>query len=98
MPSFSTDAPYYYDSIPVSERADRCELTSDICIVDDEFFFVRGLIAIPVEGADEPFTWGVWVSLSRASFDEYMASFESPDRANLGALFRMAFRENRDLS
>ena len=41
-------------------NAPRCELSSDVCVVDGKYFFVRGCIEIPVHGADEPFVWGVW--------------------------------------
>ncbi|WP_174532024.1 DUF2199 domain-containing protein [Sphingomonas koreensis] len=87
MPSFGATAPLYYYAIPESERDRRCELTSDTCIVDDEFFFVRGVIEIPVEGESDPLTWGVWVSWSRANFDEYVRNFELDDRAALGPYF-----------
>ena len=84
MPSFGAVAPLYYYAIPAAERTRRCELTSDTCIVDDEFFFVRGVIEIPVEGAADPFTWGVWVSWSEASFYEYARHFESERHTMLG--------------
>jgi len=87
MPSFGANAPLYFYSIPADEREQRCELTTDTCIVDEEFFFVRGVLNIPVDGTDEPFSWGVWVSLSRASFLDYMKHYEAPDRASLGPYF-----------
>jgi hypothetical protein len=43
-------------------------LTSDTCVIDDEHFFVRGCLEIPVHGSDDPFVWGVWVSLSEPNF------------------------------
>lgn len=87
MPTFGAEAPLYYYSVPPEEREERCELSSDTCIVDGEFFFVRGCIEIPVADADEPFAWGVWVSIKRSNFFEYMDKFESPDRAALGPYF-----------
>lgn len=87
VPHLSTNSPLYLNAIPEDERAARCDLTSDTCIVDDEFFFVRGIIEIPVDQLDEPFGWGVWVSLSKANFHEYMMHFESADRAVLGPYF-----------
>ncbi len=87
MPSFGAEAPLYYYTIPDNERAARCHLTSDICIVDEEFFFIRGCIEIPVNGAEEPFVWGVWVSLSHASFTEYAAHFDATERSHLGPYF-----------
>ena len=87
VPGFSADAPLYYYSVPEDERADRCYLDSDVCDVDDAFFFVRGLIEIPVHGLDDVFSWGVWVSLSKTSFLEYMAKFDDADRVSLGPYF-----------
>ena len=71
MPAFGTDAPLYYYGIPSEERGRRCVLTSDTCVVDDEHFFVRGCLELPVHGFDEPFEWGVWVSLSKVNFEVF---------------------------
>jgi hypothetical protein len=87
VPGFGYDAPLYYHSIPEDQRAVRCDLDEDTCIVDDEHFFVRGCIEITVDGQDEPFIWGVWVSLSRPNFEEYLEHFSSPDRSRLGPYF-----------
>jgi hypothetical protein len=54
MPTFGTDAPLYLSAIPEQDREMRCALTSDTCTVDQKFFFVRGCLEIPVEGAMEP--------------------------------------------
>lgn len=87
MPSFGTTAPLYYHGIPDAERGERCELNSDFCIIDGEFFFVRGCVAIPVIGHDEPFTWGLWVSLSKNSFRDYLDHFDAEDRDERGPYF-----------
>jgi len=68
MPTFAADAPLYLYGIPEEERKHRCVLQSDTCVIDDKLFFIRGCIEIPVDGASEPFIWGVWVSLSAQSF------------------------------
>jgi hypothetical protein len=87
MPSFGADAPLYYYDIPEAKRAERCELTSDTCIVDGEHFFVRGCIEIPVHGENEPFVWGVWVSLSENNFEEFTNLFGVPVRDDHGPYF-----------
>jgi hypothetical protein len=87
MPSLASDAPLYYYGIPEEDRAARCELTADICIVDGEFFFARGCIEIPVQGESEPFVWGVWVSLSRSNFGKFQASLDMQKRSQLGPFF-----------
>jgi hypothetical protein len=55
-------------SIPEVERSSRVQLSSDQCVIDHDSFFIRGLIEIPVLDTAEKFAWGVWISLSAASF------------------------------
>ncbi len=81
------EAPLYYYGIPEAERETRCQLSSDTCIVDDEHFFIRGCLEISVLGETDPFVWGVWVSLSRASFDRFVACFEDQKRSHIGPFF-----------
>lgn len=66
--SYAAEAPALYYSIPDNERISRVELSSDQCIIDDQAFFVRGCLEIPVHDSTDPFVWGVWVSLSKNSF------------------------------
>jgi hypothetical protein len=87
MPTFGAEAPLYFYSIPNEERSSRCILKSDTCVVDQEHFFVRGCLEIPVEGETEPFAWGVWVSLSKDSFAEFVACFDKPKRSHIGPFF-----------
>lgn len=87
MPAFGADAPLSYYSVPEHERAGRCVLGHDDCVIDDEHFFVRGCIEIPVHGEQEPFSWGVWVSLSEKSYRLWEQSFTSVSRSRLGPFF-----------
>jgi hypothetical protein len=56
-------------------------------VVDEEFFFVRGCIEIPVIGETEPFSWGVWVSLSEANFSEWVKCYDLDERSHVGPFF-----------
>ena len=87
MPVLSADAPLYYYSIPENERAERCELTSDTCVVDSEFYFLRVNLPIPVHGLDEPFSWGVWISVSFDNFKLLTEHWDDPERERLGPFF-----------
>ncbi len=87
IPTFGWDYPIHYLQIPEAERDDRCHLGSDDCVIDDQWFFVRGCIEIPVHGYADPFIWGVWVSLSEESFNEWSEVFEVPNRSNCGPYF-----------
>ena len=46
----------------------RSRLGGETCTIKGEHFFIHGLIRLPVLDADEPFEWGVWVTLSRENF------------------------------
>ena len=87
MPSFGANAPLYFYGIPPDEREARCFLTTDICVVDQEHFFVRGCLEIPVVGSADPFSWGVWVSLSKTDFGQFVDYFEKPDRSHIGPFY-----------
>ena len=68
MPTFNFSFPIHYMDVPEADREERVFLTSDTCVIDDKLFFVRGCLEIPVLGSEEPFVWGVWVSLSEENF------------------------------
>lgn len=87
MPSFGAAAPLSYYAIPEVERASRCELGTDDCVIDETFFFVRGCLEIPVLGEDEPFVWGVWASLSEQDFITWLKMFDVEHRSHVGPFF-----------
>lgn len=72
VPGLSFAAPFHYRQLSPDEQASSAFLNDDICSIADEDFFVRGCLEIPVHGQDEPFIWGVWVSLSKPNFDRYV--------------------------
>ena len=73
------DYPDQYWDVPEEERGRRVVITSDTCIIDDEDFFIRGVIEIPVHDYPETFGFGVWVSQKRENFDTYMENFDSSE-------------------
>jgi len=77
---FGTDAPMAYYSIPHAEREARCDLTSDLCLIDGNEFFVRGCLEVPVVDGPRSFVWGVWTSLSRQNFKRMGELWETPGR------------------
>lgn len=78
------EAPYYYYTVPERERDRRCRLTPDLCVIDGEDHFVRGVLEIPIEGTAETFGWGVWSSVSERNFRRYERVFEDDDPARYG--------------
>lgn len=78
--SFGSDAPDHYHGVPEHEREQRAILGSDQCIIDDEHYFVRGCLNIPIQGTEDVVNWGVWVSLSEESFNRMSDLWETPGR------------------
>jgi len=83
-PSFSYPAPAQYFFVPEGEREERVKLTDDVCTItnpagkEDQAIecFIRATIEIPIVGCSENITWGVWVSQSLESFEDYVLSFD----------------------
>ncbi|HET9364396.1 MAG TPA: DUF2199 domain-containing protein [Candidatus Angelobacter sp.] len=70
-----------------SKKRNSTFLTEDYCAIDDEYFFVRGLIHLPIIGAAETLRWGVWGSLSRDNFNKLREQEDSQSRTELPAMF-----------
>jgi len=75
-PSFSYMKPYAYFDVPEAERAARIRIDADTCAIDDELFFIRGLLEIPIIDVEEPCLWGLWVSQSQDSFARYVETMD----------------------
>ena len=96
---FSFDEPYYWNAawdkgaVWVDSPSEPSEMLSptfldkDYCSIDGEFFFVKGLIHLPILGAAESFRWGVWGSLSRENFEKLLRMGGDPGRAHLQPMF-----------
>ena len=81
---FGFQYPDYYFGVPADERATRIECDSDYCVIDEEDFFIRGVIIIPMTDHDDDFGLGVWVSQKKENFEAYRADSAS---AELGPYF-----------
>jgi hypothetical protein len=80
--NWAYDAPVYWKGLTEEQRAEG-ELTEDLCWFTDEdgpHFFVRGVLELPVHGADEPFGYGVWASLSEANMTRTIELWDDPRR------------------
>lgn len=78
--SFAFEAPIYWYGIPEGERSHRAMLDEELCSIDNQYFFIKGRICLPVHESSDPFEWVVWVSLSEASFQRAVATWEQPGR------------------
>ncbi len=78
--AYGADYPDVYYELPEAERERRCEYAPELCMIDQEHFFLRARIVIPVVDADRPFVWGVWVSQSQENFVRAVENWETPGR------------------
>jgi hypothetical protein len=62
---YGIEAPQYFYTVPEEKRT---ELTDDFCVIDEQHFFIRGHIEIPIIDSHEKFIWSVWASLSAENF------------------------------
>jgi len=69
------------------EKASNTFLDKDYCAIDNEYFFVRGLIYLPIIGAAETFRWGVWGSLSCENFEKLLKMEADIKRAESPSMF-----------
>jgi hypothetical protein len=93
LPDVGSDRPLPWYEIPKDERESRAVATPDTCIIDNEHFFIRGVVEIPLVGKPDRFGFGVWVSQKRENFERYRNEPESTEiRPSFGWLCtRIAF-------
>ncbi|MFB5251367.1 DUF2199 domain-containing protein [Bacillus mycoides] len=84
---YGSEAPYYYYEVEPHEREGRFHLTSDLCVMDDEHYFIRGCLELPIIDYHESFIWTVWVSLSKESYDKVLEKWDERGRENSDPYF-----------
>ena len=87
--SLGFDAPLQWVGLTDGERS-RSQKSDDQCIIESaegRGFYLRGTLDIPVRETDTQFCWGLWVSLSEASFIEVQENWENPARVSMGPYF-----------
>jgi hypothetical protein len=62
-------------------------LNDDYCAINNEDFFIRGLIQLPIIGTAQNFCWGVWGSVSRENFETLLKEGQDVKRIELPTMF-----------
>jgi hypothetical protein len=79
LPDLAFGAPEDYVRISAEEKETIAKKADDLCSINDEQFFVRGILMVPIAGSDAEFGWGVWVSLNREDFYRYIDLYDAED-------------------
>jgi hypothetical protein len=70
-------APDHWFQMPEDERERIGKLGDDICSIERDIF-IRGVIEIPINGVNDHFRWGTWVSVSEESFKRVIELWRAP--------------------
>jgi hypothetical protein len=76
---FAFDAPLYYHQLAPDQRASKGRITSDLCVIEDQDYFIRGCLEIPILDVPATFVWGIWTSLSKKSYDRVLELWDSDE-------------------
>ena len=79
LPDLSFDRPAYAAAVPDEEFTDRVHLDENLCIVDDEHYFIRGVLLVPIHESEQNLGFGVWVSQKKENYETYIENFDSAD-------------------
>jgi hypothetical protein len=81
FPALGFDAPYYYHNLSETEKEDIAALSDDFCIIrhpDQTDRFIRVVLNQKIIDFSDTLQYGVWVSLSEKSFNDYKEHYNSP--------------------
>lgn len=78
--TFGNDFPDYYFSVPPDEREKRIEIKESLCVVDNEHFFHRGRLTIPINDYQNDLVFNVWTSISEDNFWKRNDLWNNPKR------------------
>lgn len=79
LPDITFDRPGYAAQVPEEDQTSRVKLDEDLCVVDDEHYFIRVVLKIPIHDHEDDFGFGVWVSQKKENFETYLENFDTPD-------------------
>src|SRR5271169_473147 len=86
--SFAAEFPDMYANMDRDECDARDVIGSDQCITDQQWFFIRGCLEIPIIGSNDVFLWGLWTSVREEVFDEISECWELMGRERSYGAFK----------
>ena len=81
-PNYGFTAPDSFMAQPEKVRAAAVH-RRDLCAYEttsgERLYFARALLALPIQGRDDPFMWGIWVQLGFEDYQKYLDAYERAD-------------------
>lgn len=78
LPSLGFNEPYYYNLLNKVDKKQLAELSSDFCIIkypEQTDRFIRTYMRMQINDACDDLDYGIWVSVSEKTFNEYKSEF-----------------------
>jgi len=79
LPALGFKTPFHYDILTLEEKTELAEISDEFCIIrhdDQTDRFIRTVLTIEIKDTCENLDYGIWVSVSEKSFEEYKADFK----------------------
>ena len=68
-------------ALSAEERSARCDISADVCAVDRERFFLRGLLPLKVSTRSRPYRLGVWAEIASSDYKRIYELWSDPDQS-----------------
>ncbi len=81
-PTIAFNSPYHYNILSEKDKEEIAEIGDDLCVIHHEEQtdrFIRAVLIQKVNDFCDTLDYGVWVSLSKKSFDNYYKNFDSDE-------------------
>jgi hypothetical protein len=75
FPALAYAMPDVIFALAAAERELRAVVSSDLCILDDSRYFIRGVMTVPVQGCNDTLEYGPWVEVGALDFSRYAVHF-----------------------
>lgn len=60
-----------------NEFIKRIKLNDDLCSIDEELYFIRGVLEVPIKKLNTTFEWGLWARVEYEDFNHYLALWDA---------------------
>ena len=80
LPAIAFHSPDYYEFLDDDDKKNIAEITDDFCVLkypEQTDRFIRTTLTLNIIDACEDLDYGIWVSVSEKTFDEYKAHFNN---------------------
>lgn len=84
-PALAFSSPVYYYQLSDKDKTEIAKIGSDFCVIEHENQtdrFIRCTLIQKVVNSNENLDYGIWVSVSNNSYEDYYNNFDNPNHIN----------------